>query len=82
MTVTAPSHDFDAVVIGAGAAGLYALHRLRGLGLSVRVFEQGGGVGGTWCWNRDPGARCAWCLRQSSMPRASAVASHCRAVAT
>ena len=46
------------VVIGAGAAGLYALHRLRGLGLSVRVFEQGGGVGGTWYWNRYPGARC------------------------
>ncbi len=50
--------DFDVVVIGAGAAGLYALHRLRGLGLSVRVFEQGGGVGGTWYWNRYPGARC------------------------
>ncbi|MCY3662258.1 MAG: NAD(P)/FAD-dependent oxidoreductase [bacterium] len=50
--------DFDAVVIGAGAAGLYALHRLRGLGLAVRVFEQGDGVGGTWYWNRYPGARC------------------------
>ncbi len=50
--------DFDVVVIGAGAAGLYALHRIRGLGLSVRVFEQGGGVGGTWYWNRYPGARC------------------------
>ena len=49
---------FDVVVIGAGAAGLYSLHRLRGLGLSVRVFEQGGGVGGTWYWNRYPGARC------------------------
>ena len=50
--------EFDAVVIGAGAAGLYALHRLRGLGYSVRVFEQGEGVGGTWYWNRYPGARC------------------------
>ena len=50
--------EFDAVVIGAGAAGLYALHRLRGLGFSVRVFEQGEGVGGTWYWNRYPGARC------------------------
>ena len=57
-SVAAPNHDFDAVVIGAGAAGLYALHRLRGLGFSVRVFEQGDGVGGTWYWNRYPGARC------------------------
>ena len=53
-----PGEDFDAIVIGAGAAGLYALHELRGLGLSVRVFEQGEGVGGTWYWNRYPGARC------------------------
>ena len=50
--------DFDAVVIGAGAAGLYMLHRLRGLGFSVRLLEQGEGVGGTWYWNRYPGARC------------------------
>ncbi len=49
---------FDAVVVGAGFAGLYALHRLRGLGLSARVFEAGDGVGGTWYWNRYPGARC------------------------
>jgi len=48
----------DAVVIGAGFAGLYMLHRLRGMGLSVRVFETGSGVGGTWYWNRYPGARC------------------------
>ena len=53
-----PGGEFDAVVIGAGAAGLYMLHRLRGLGFSVRVFEQGEGVGGTWYWNRYPGARC------------------------
>jgi cyclohexanone monooxygenase len=50
--------DFDAVVVGAGFAGLYMLHRLRGLGLSVRVFEAGSGIGGTWFWNRYPGARC------------------------
>jgi cyclohexanone monooxygenase len=49
---------FDAIVVGAGFAGLYMLHRLRGLGLSVRVFETGAGVGGTWYWNRYPGARC------------------------
>jgi cyclohexanone monooxygenase len=50
--------DFDAIVIGAGFAGMYMLHRLRKLGLSVRVFERGDGVGGTWYWNRYPGARC------------------------
>jgi cyclohexanone monooxygenase len=49
---------FDAVVVGAGFAGMYMLHRLRGLGFTVRVFEAGGGVGGTWYWNRYPGARC------------------------
>ena len=49
---------FDAVIVGAGFAGMYALHRLRGLGLSARVYEAGGGVGGTWYWNRYPGARC------------------------
>jgi cyclohexanone monooxygenase len=49
---------FDAVIVGAGFAGLYMLHSLRELGLSVRVLEQGGGVGGTWYWNRYPGARC------------------------
>jgi cyclohexanone monooxygenase len=49
---------FDLVVVGAGFAGLYMLHRARALGLSVCVFEAGGGVGGTWYWNRYPGARC------------------------
>jgi cyclohexanone monooxygenase len=49
---------FDAVVVGAGFAGMYMLHRLRGLGFSVRVYEQGSDVGGTWFWNRYPGARC------------------------
>ena len=49
---------YDVVVVGAGFAGMYMLHRLRGLGYSARVYEQGGGVGGTWYWNRYPGARC------------------------
>jgi len=48
---------FDAIVIGAGVAGLYQLYRLRELGLSVRCLEDGGGVGGTWYWNRYPGCR-------------------------
>ncbi len=50
--------DYDVIVVGAGLAGLYALHKLRGLGYSVKVFEAGDGVGGTWFWNRYPGARC------------------------
>ncbi len=50
--------DHDVVVVGAGFAGLYMLHLLRGMDLSVRVLERGGGVGGTWFWNRYPGARC------------------------
>ncbi|AUX26426.1 cyclohexanone monooxygenase [Sorangium cellulosum] len=54
----APGSRLDAVVVGAGFAGLYMLHRLRQLGLSVRVYEAGSGVGGTWFWNRYPGARC------------------------
>ncbi|WP_137892423.1 NAD(P)/FAD-dependent oxidoreductase [Ramlibacter sp. 2FC] len=49
---------FDAVVVGAGFAGLYMLYRLRQLGLRVRAYEAGDGVGGTWYWNRYPGARC------------------------
>jgi cation diffusion facilitator CzcD-associated flavoprotein CzcO len=48
---------FDAIIIGAGVTGLYALYRLREHGLSVRAFEEGSGVGGTWYWNRYPGAR-------------------------
>lgn len=50
--------QYDVVVVGGGLGGLYALHRLRGLGFTVRVFEAGSGVGGTWFWNRYPGARC------------------------
>ena len=49
---------FDAVVIGAGFAGMYMLHRLRQAGFSVLVLEAASGVGGTWYWNRYPGARC------------------------
>ena len=48
----------DAVVVGAGFAGLYALYKLRELGFSARVFEAGTDVGGVWYWNRYPGARC------------------------
>jgi cyclohexanone monooxygenase len=51
------ARDYDAIVVGAGFAGLYMLHRLRALGLTARVFEAGSGVGGTWYWNRYPGAR-------------------------
>jgi cyclohexanone monooxygenase len=50
--------DIDVAVVGAGFSGLYMLHRLRGLGLRARVFERGADVGGTWFWNRYPGARC------------------------
>lgn len=48
---------FDAIIIGAGISGLYQLHKLRGLGLSAHIYEAGDGVGGTWYWNRYPGAR-------------------------
>lgn len=50
--------DLDVAIVGAGFSGLYMLHRLRGLGLRARVFERGADVGGTWYWNRYPGARC------------------------
>ena len=53
-----PLHKFDVIVVGAGFAGMYALHYLRTLGFSVRVLEIADGVGGTWYWNRYPGARC------------------------
>jgi cation diffusion facilitator CzcD-associated flavoprotein CzcO len=52
----APILDYDAVIVGAGMSGLYQLLRLRELGLRVRVFEAGSSVGGTWYWNRYPGA--------------------------
>lgn len=50
--------DLDVIVVGAGFAGLYMVHRMRQSGRSVRAFEAGNGVGGTWFWNRYPGARC------------------------
>ncbi len=56
--VSAEADEFDVVIVGAGFAGMYLLHRLRGLGFSARVFEAGDDVGGTWYWNRYPGARC------------------------
>ena len=49
---------YDAVVVGAGFAGLYALHCLRRMGFTARAYEAGGDVGGTWYWNRYPGCRC------------------------
>jgi len=56
-TATA-TNELDAVVVGAGFAGIYMLHNLRQKGFKARVFEAAGGVGGTWYWNRYPGARC------------------------
>jgi cation diffusion facilitator CzcD-associated flavoprotein CzcO len=56
-TEAAPAFDYDAIIIGAGMSGMYQLHRLRQQGMRVRVFETGTGVGGTWYWNRYPGAR-------------------------
>ena len=58
MTAPATARTVDAVVVGAGFAGLYMLYRLRQLALTAQVFEAGDGVGGTWYWNRYPGARC------------------------
>src|SRR5690349_22286577 len=57
LCAEAASLDYDAIVIGAGISGMYQLYRLRELGMRVRVFEAGTGVGGTWYWNRYPGAR-------------------------
>ncbi|WP_374448164.1 flavin-containing monooxygenase [Stella sp.] len=50
--------ELDVVIVGAGLGGLYALHRMRAIGMTARVYEAGGGIGGTWFWNRYPGARC------------------------
>jgi len=57
-TSSARPAKVDAVIVGAGFSGLYALYRLRGLGYSTRVFDAAHDVGGTWYWNRYPGARC------------------------
>ena len=58
MAVTSSENTVDVVVVGAGFAGMYALHKFRSLGLRTRVLEAGNDVGGTWYWNRYPGARC------------------------
>ena len=59
MTSPTRTSEVDAVVIGAGFSGIYMLKRLRdNLGMTARVFEAGNDVGGTWYWNRYPGARC------------------------
>jgi cation diffusion facilitator CzcD-associated flavoprotein CzcO/acetyl esterase/lipase len=58
MNQPANRPDVDVVIAGAGFAGLYLVHRLRGLGFSLRVFEGADDIGGTWYWNRYPGARC------------------------
>ncbi len=52
------SRTLDVAIVGGGLAGLYAIHRLRRMGLKVRAYEAGSGIGGTWFWNRYPGARC------------------------
>jgi cation diffusion facilitator CzcD-associated flavoprotein CzcO len=57
MDASHETPEYDAIIIGAGISGLYQLYRLRELGMRVRVFEAGTGVGGTWYWNRYPGAR-------------------------
>ena len=58
MDSSTNSSHYDVVIVGAGFAGLYMLHRLRSAGFKTRVFEQASDVGGTWYWNRYPGARC------------------------
>jgi len=50
--------DYDVLIVGAGFSGLYLLHRLRGSGFRVKVVDRASDVGGTWYWNRYPGARC------------------------
>jgi cation diffusion facilitator CzcD-associated flavoprotein CzcO len=57
MAASREALDYDVIIIGGGMSGLYQLYRLRELGMRVRVFETGTGVGGTWYWNRYPGAR-------------------------
>lgn len=51
------NNEFDAIVVGAGVAGLYAIYRLREMGLSFQAFDAAPDVGGTWYWNSYPGAR-------------------------
>ena len=58
MSTSNPIAPLDAVIVGAGFAGLYMLHRLRQQGFNACILEAGSGAGGTWFWNRYPGARC------------------------
>jgi cation diffusion facilitator CzcD-associated flavoprotein CzcO len=58
LNASNPTATYDVMIVGAGFAGMYLLHKLRGLGFSARVYDAAGGVGGTWYWNRYPGARC------------------------
>jgi cyclohexanone monooxygenase len=58
MSKASAARSLDVIIVGAGFAGLYALYRCRQLGLKARAVERGTGVGGTWFWNRYPGARC------------------------
>ncbi len=58
QTANTTTPDVDVVIVGAGVAGLYLLHRMREAGFTARVLEAGNGIGGTWYWNRYPGARC------------------------
>src|ERR1700744_6004052 len=58
MSKTELEEEYDAIVVGPGWAGMYMLYRLRQDGYRVRGYEAGGSVGGTWHWNRYPGARC------------------------
>ena len=52
------SHKLDAIVVGGGFARLYSLYKLRQMGMRAQVLEAGSDIGGTWFWNRYPGARC------------------------
>ena len=68
---TPTSARFDAIVIGAGFSGLYALHRLRQLGIRAAVLEKAENVGGTWLFNRYPGARCDTLNGRDALPERS-----------
>ena len=62
----ASQNTYDALIVGAGFAGMYMLYQLRNLGFTAKVIEAGDGVGGTWYWNRYPGARCdVWSMEYS-----------------
>ena len=75
MTASPAKPELDAVIVGAGFADMYMLHCLRELGFSARVFEVGSDVGGTWYWNRYPGARCDIESLQYSYPVIAAQAA-------